>query len=115
MAHLFVILSLGSISIPSPFFHPLGQAALFYTKNYILIRQCLDFIVVADRARKAIRSAIGNGNGESFLGRNSLKSICVVACDETIIRDCNIPVGFAPFIPFWIAKALRLKIVSLIL
>jgi hypothetical protein len=75
---------------------------------------CLDFVVVADCAGKAIRSAIGNGNGESFLGINMLPSVCDVAGMETILRDCDIPVGSSPNIPFWIANSLGLKIVLLI-
>jgi hypothetical protein len=77
---------------------------------------CLDFIVVAYCARKAIRSAISNGNGESFLGKNILQSNCIVVVhNETILRDCDIPVGSGSArIPFWITKALGLKRMSLL-
>jgi hypothetical protein len=76
---------------------------------------CLDFKVEAYCAREAIRPEIGNGNGESFLGINMLQCICVLvtAGIEMILRDCKIPVGAAPAIPWWIAKALGLKILSL--
>jgi hypothetical protein len=74
---------------------------------------CLHFVVVADCAREVIHSRIGNGNGESFLGIKNLP-ICVVAGIETILRDCDIPVGPGPNIPFWIAKAFGLKVMSLV-
>jgi hypothetical protein len=49
------------------------------------------------------------GNEESFLGINILHIICVVVGTETILRDCDIPVGFTPTVSMRVANSLGLN------